>query len=175
MRLDARGLTLAEVLVAVALIGIGLVGVMVVVPIASYGLQEGAQVSTATFLAEQRLEEARNAPWQANPPNDCLGVGPTGPPTSMDCTRPAPTPCVAKTSCTTFPDEPSVPGYGGYRRILRVTDCGVAPGCGVGTGAVQDPNLRLVTVTVSFTPLTGAGVGTSQKSVTLQLLIAKRL
>src|SRR5688572_17148749 len=85
---NERGLTLAEILVAVAILGIGLVGLAVVVPIASYGVQEGSQLSTATFLAEQRLEQIRNAPWTGTPANDCVGTGANAPvvPAGVTCT-----------------------------------------------------------------------------------------
>ena len=77
MTLDARGLTLAEVVAAAMIVGIGLAGLMIVVPIGSFGLAEGNQLTTATFLAEERLEHVRNAPWTSSPDNDCVGIGPT--------------------------------------------------------------------------------------------------
>src|SRR6266852_2441256 len=71
---DQRGMSLAEILVACVIIAIGLVGLLSAVPTASYGIQEGQQLSTATFLANQRLEQARNAQWVATPVADTLGV-----------------------------------------------------------------------------------------------------
>jgi prepilin-type N-terminal cleavage/methylation domain-containing protein len=167
--LNDRGLTLAEILVALVIIGIGLVGLMSVVPVATYGVQEGNQLSTATFLAEQGLEWMRNADWTAAPANDCLGVGPSGPPISNQCNRQVSS-CSTGVQCTTFPDEPSVAGYQGYSRTYRVIDCG-ATAC----GGVVDSNLRLAIVSVSYRPLTGAGVAQRLKTVRLSLLIAKRL
>ena len=61
--LNERGLTLVEVLLAVAVIGAAVAGVGVIVPIASYGIQDGSQLSAATFLAEQMVERARAATW----------------------------------------------------------------------------------------------------------------
>ncbi len=166
-----RGMTIVEVLVAAAIIGIGLVGLMYVVPISSYGLSEGNQLSTATFLAEEKLEETRNAVWQATPADDCLGVSAGGAaPTSTTCTRTNPTACAPGTTCVTFSDEAGVAGYTGYSRTVRVADCGVGAGC----GGVTDSGLRLVTITVTYTPLTGFGVGTAGKSAILSLLIARR-
>src|SRR5262245_37390354 len=49
---ESAGFTLPEVLFAAAIIGIGLVGLMVVVPVGSYGVQQGNQVSTAAFLLD---------------------------------------------------------------------------------------------------------------------------
>ena len=71
---DDRGMTVAEILVALVIISIGLLGLASVVPISSYGIQEGNQMSTAAFLAEQRLEQVKTAVWEAQPAVDCLGV-----------------------------------------------------------------------------------------------------
>ncbi|PYN71260.1 MAG: hypothetical protein DMD90_00140, partial [Candidatus Rokuibacteriota bacterium] len=63
MTLNERGITLAEVLMATAMIGIGLVGLLTVVPISSYAVYEGNSLTTATFLANQKLEEIKNGVW----------------------------------------------------------------------------------------------------------------
>jgi prepilin-type N-terminal cleavage/methylation domain-containing protein len=176
MSSDERGLSLVEVLAAIALVGIGLTGLFAVVPISTYGIQEGSQLSTATFLAEQRLEEVRSAMWQASvPAHDCIGVGAVSAPTSNSCTRATPTLCTSGAPCVTYPDETSVPGYPGYRRTVRVIDCAGAPGCGTAPHTVTDANLRLVTVSVGYRPMSGVGApSTGTKSVDLHLLVAKR-
>lgn len=166
MLVNDRGLTLAEILVALAIVGVGLVGLLAVVPVATYGVQEGSQLSTATFLAEQGLEQVRNAVWTQVSDKDCLGVGPTAAPTSTRCDR---TPCTIGTLCTTFPDEPSVTGYPTYSRSVRVIDCGTTA-----CGGVVDANLRLAIVNVSYRPMTATGVAPTPKTVRLSLLIAKR-
>jgi prepilin-type N-terminal cleavage/methylation domain-containing protein len=174
---DQRGLTLVEILAAVAILGIGLTALLGVIPISAYGIHEGGRLSTATFLAEQRLEEVKSASWtSALPGHDCLGVGETSAPASTTCTRLTPAPCTAGHVCVTFPDEPDVRGFAGYGRSVRVTDCGAAPGCGVAPSAVIDANLRLVTVTVTYRPLTGVGAGgaTGSRPMSLHLLVAKR-
>ena len=169
-----RGITLPEILVATAIISIGLVGLAIVIPLSSYGVHEGNALSTATFLAEQRLEEVRNAAWTTTPTaNDCLGVGPTAAPTSSTCTRTQPTSCTGGTACTTYPDEASVASYANYSRNVRVTDCSATPS--VCTN-INSANLRLVRVTVSYRPISGVG-GTasgSSKSAVLELLVSKR-
>ena len=104
---DERGMSLAEILVACVIIAIGLVGLLSAVPTASYGIQEGRQLSTATFLANQRLEEVRNAQWTQCPTADTLGVSATA--------------SVAPTAggTTTFPDEsPMAAPYGDYTRTV---------------------------------------------------------
>lgn len=167
-----RGITLAEILVATAIISIGLVGLAVVIPLASYGVNEGNALSTATFLAEQRLEEVRNAAWATTPSaNDCLGIGPSGEPTSSTCTRTLPTACSSGTACTTYPDESAVTNYSSYSRNVRITDCSVTACAGI-----TNANLRLVRVTVSYRPISGVG-GTaagSTRSAVLELLVTKR-
>jgi prepilin-type N-terminal cleavage/methylation domain-containing protein len=58
---DERGMTLAEVLVATFIITIGLLAVLTAFPFAMSGVETGKQQSTATFLAEQQLENFRTA------------------------------------------------------------------------------------------------------------------
>ena len=170
MNLNERGFTVAEVLVAAAIIGIGLVGLMVVVPISSYGLSEGNQLTTATFLAEERLEQVKNAPWTSSPDNDCVGVGPAAAPTI-----PATKSCVngainLAAGVVTFADEANVAApYTNYSRNVRIQDCNVTPCTGI-----TNAGMRQITVTVSYRPLTGTGVATSNKAVTLTMLVAQR-
>ncbi len=170
MTLDDRGLTLTEVLAAAAIIGVGLVGLMIVVPISSYGLSEGNQLTTATFLAEERLEQVKNAPWTSSPDNDCVGVGATAPPTvpvTKICTRGT---ISLGAGAVTFGDEPSVAApYTEYARTVRIQDCNAAPCTGI-----TSAGMRQIIVTVSYRPLTGAGVAANHKSVMLTMLVAQR-
>lgn len=171
---DQRGMTIVEVLVAAAIIGIGLVGVMSVVPISTYGVYEGGHLSTATFLAQQRMEELRNAVWQETPANDCLGVsGGDVAPTSNSCTRTLPTACNSGTACNVSPDEANVPSYTGYSRTVRIANCATLAG---GCAGVTDANLRRVTISVRYLPLTGVGAsaGGTTKPVILVMDVARR-
>jgi prepilin-type N-terminal cleavage/methylation domain-containing protein len=163
---DQRGFTLVEILIAVAVIGIGLMALSSAIPIAAYGIQEGNQLSTATFLANQRLEQVRNAEWKAAQPPvaavDTLGVS------ASDATAP-----VGDGGGTTFSDEtPMEAPFKGYTRTVRIADCGVAPGC----SGIVDAGLRQVTVTVGYQPMTGVGLApaTTIKSVIVTMYIAKR-
>ena len=180
---NEHGLTLAEILVAVAVIGLGLVGLAVVIPISSYGVQEGNQLSTATFLAEQRIEQVRNAAWSASPvaaPPDCVGVSPggatpTGVATSTTCTRVADTStglaaCASGSTCDTYPDEATVTGFTRYGRTTRVLDCSAGAGC----AGINDATMRTVRVTVTYMPLTSSGVSPTAKTVTVDWLVARR-
>ena len=157
-----RGMTIAEVLIASAIISTGMVALSAAIPLASYGLQEGNQLSTATFLATQRMEQMRNARWEAGPPlADNLGISANG--------ASAP----VSGAVTTFPDEASIgEPYAGYSRAVRIMDCGAGAGC----SAVVNADLRQVTVTVSYRPMTGVGVApaTSTKSAVVTMYIAKR-
>ena len=177
---NERGLTLAEILVAVAIIGIGLVGLAVVVPISSYGVQEGNQLSTATFLAEQRIEQVRNATWTVTGPADCVGTSaggaaPTAAATSTTCARVADAStglaaCNSGVACTTYPDEATVTGFTGYSRTTRIIDCSAGAGC----AGVVDAAMRTVRVTVTYRPLTSSGVSPTTKRVTVDWLVSQR-
>ena len=159
--LDERGMTVAEILIAVAIIGVGLVALSSAIPLAAYGIQEG----------NQRLEQIRNAAWQAARPApavpavaavDKLGVS------SPDTAAP-----VGDGGVITFPDETPIGApYAGYTRTVRIRSCDVGLGC----GTIIHADLRQVTVTVSYRPMTGIGVapaGTT-KSAVVTMYIAKR-
>ena len=160
-RWDDRGITLVEVLVALAVIGVGLVSVAVLVPIGFLGLQEADRVSTATFLAEQALERARAVTWTDGPAIDCLGLsaGDT-PPVPVDAT------CHGVTS-TQFPDDST--GDPRYRRHVRITSCAMTVCAGMET-----PALRRIEVTVAYTPLTASGVSVRPKTIRLESLVAQK-
>jgi prepilin-type N-terminal cleavage/methylation domain-containing protein len=163
---NERGLTLAEILVATVIIAIGLVGLAVVVPVASYGVQEGNQLSTATFLAEQRIEQARNKVWTGNPLQDCLGVSSpstSAPATTADCAGTA-------AGAVSFADESPVAGFTGYNRTTRIIDCSTTT-C---AGLTNPANMRRVTVTVSYRPLTGSGVAVQDKNVSVEWVVTRR-
>ena len=159
---DESGMSLAEILVACVIIAIGLVGLMSAVPTASYGIQEGVQLSTATFLANQRLEQVRNATWVATPANDCLGISAssTAAPTSASCNGAA---------VTTFLDEsPMAAPYAGFTRTVRITNCALTS-----CGNVTDAELRQITVTVTYQAVTATGVG-GTKSAIVSMFMAQR-
>jgi hypothetical protein len=160
-------MSLAEILVACVIIAVGLVGLLSAVPTASYGIQEGRQLSTATFLANQRLEQVRNATWvqcPASATSDTLGVSASA--------SVAP----ALGAVITFPDEnPMAAPYGDYTRSVRITTVQPADAC---PGGVYGPNagLRQVVVTVSYRAMTGTGLSAAgtTKSAIVTMLIAQR-
>lgn len=56
---DERGFTLVELLVAMAVLGVGLVAVASGFSYGLAGVEAGKQQTTATFLAEHRLEQVK--------------------------------------------------------------------------------------------------------------------
>ena len=166
---NQRGMTLAEVMVALPIITIGLLALLSAIPLSTYAIQDGSQTSTATFLANQRLEQVRNARWMATCPAtpDNLGV-------SASSTA-APT----WGGTTTFPDENPIPTpqYAAYTRQVRITDSVASTTvCGV-TGAITGTyGLRTVTVTVTYQPLsaTGTNAVSGSRSVVVNMQIAQR-
>jgi prepilin-type N-terminal cleavage/methylation domain-containing protein len=165
---NPRGMTLAEVLVALPIITIGLLALLSAIPLSTYATQEGSQISTATFLANQRLDQVRNAQWMATcpPTPDDLGVSASS--------------TVAPTSggTTTFADEnPMAASYAAYTRQVRITDSVPSTTvCGV-TGAITGTyGLRTVTVTVTYRPLsaTGANAVSGSRAVSVNMQIAQR-
>jgi hypothetical protein len=154
-----------EILFAVTIISVGLVALASAIPLSTYGIQEGSQLSTATFLANQRLEQVRNARWQQGTPCvDSLGLSPSSTAAPVG-TCPG--------GGVTFADEsPLGAPYGGYTRRVRITPCDAGAPC---DGIVSD-ELRRATVTVAYRPLTGVGVsgpGTTKAAV-LTMYIARR-
>jgi len=162
---DQRGMTLAEVLVAVVIIMIALLALLSGIPISSYGIQEGNQLTTATFLANQRLEQVKAATWTACPDLDTIGLSASA------------TAAPVAGAVTTFPDEnPVAAPYTQYTRQVRITeltapqpDCATANANGVS-------GLRQVTVTVTYQPMTGVGVAAtgSTKSAIVTMWVAQR-
>ena len=156
---DQRGMTVPEILAAVVVIMVALVALASAIPLSAYGIQEGSQLTTATFLANQRLEQVKLKQWTEM--LDEVGV-------SASTTA---APQVAGT--TTFPDEsPVAAPYTQFARTVRITDCGTGAGC----GGVVDPWLRQVTVSVSYRPLTGQGQAAagSTKSAIVTLVVSRR-
>jgi hypothetical protein len=173
---NEQGFTLVEVLLAAFITTLGLVGLLAVIPFASFAIGDGYRLSTATFLAEQKLEEARHMPWSTIPNNDCLGVSAT--PTSAP-TVPAGKTCTLGTTTvnaggalTWFADQgtSSIPGFTGYSRVVRITDCG-ATFCNSG---ITSAALRKVDVTVTYRASNAVSVSSFSKPVTVTLMVAQR-
>lgn len=173
---NERGFTLVEVLLAAFIMTLGLVGLLSVVPVGTFATTDGYRLSTATFLANQKLEEVRNMPWRSVPANDCLGTSATA---SAAPTVPASKTCTLGTTTVNaggalpwFADQTTntITGFPGYSRNVRITDCGVAPGC----GGVTDATLRNVVVTVTYRAGTAVAVSSTDKPVTVRMMVTQR-
>ncbi len=147
------GFTLVEVLIALAILTIAVLGVAggvlvqsggiaASLPVGQAAVTRGYYVSTATVLAQQRQEQLKRLQYTVGPPAvDQFGAGPT----------PA-----------GFADEDfgSISGYPNFRREVRVQ-----------TG-VPGANMKTVTVTVRFNLPTQTG--TNQESLAVSTIIAAR-
>ena len=92
---------LLEAIAAAGIVALGLVAFLSGLPTAAMAVSEGAQLSTATFLATSRLEEVRRLAWSGGALEGFV-----------------------------FPDEPALAGpYSGYSRQVRIADCSAPPGC----------------------------------------------
>jgi len=167
---NQRGMTLAEVMVALPIITIGLLALLSAIPLSTYAIQDGSQTSTATFLANQRLDQVRNAQWLATCPAtvDTLGVSASSTAAPAD-----------GAAVTTFADENSIAApYAAYTRQVRITDSVASTTvCNVATGAITGTyGLRTVTVTVTYRPLsaTGTSAVSGPRSVAINMQIAQR-
>jgi prepilin-type N-terminal cleavage/methylation domain-containing protein len=134
------GFTLSEILVACAIISVGLVAVATGFGFGVDGVEAGRQQSTAVFLAEQRIEQAKE-----------LAMRQTG------------------LVQLTVANLPATEAYGSiagappsYRRTTTITT-----NPGGTTGARVD-------VVVFYRPVTGRGVLSTERSVSLSIFLANR-
>ena len=139
------GFTLAEIMVACAIISVGLIAVSAGFGYGIDGVEAGRQQSTAVFLAQQRIEQAKELAMRQ------MGL--------------------VQLTTTNLPGSE---GYGyissapsTYRRTTTITtDL-------TGTGALGTPGAR-VDVSVFYRPVTGRGVLATERSVSLSIFLANR-
>jgi len=175
------GMTLAEVLVALPIITIGLLALLSAIPISTYATQEGSQTSTATFLANQRLEQVRNARWTAVCQSDPVtGLTVAGAAVETDKVGVSASSTAAPTdpgATVTFADEsPMASPYAAYSRRVRITNSvAPAPTCDA-AGNMTGTGTRGVTVTVTYSPLsaTGKNAVSGPRSVAVNMEITQR-
>lgn len=134
------GFTLAEIMVACAIISVGLVAVATGFGFGVDGVEAGRQQSTAVFLAEQRIEQAKE-----------LAMRQTG------------------LVQLTVANLPATEAYG--------TIAGAPPRYRRTTAIVANPGGVLgarVDVVVFYQPVTGRGVLSTERSVSLSIFLANR-
>ncbi|MDP2701796.1 MAG: prepilin-type N-terminal cleavage/methylation domain-containing protein [Candidatus Rokubacteria bacterium] len=137
------GFTLAELLAAVFVISLGLVAVGAGFATAIQGVETSRQQTTATFLAEQRLEQV-HATALGNSLVACMGF--------------------ANITAACFPAQAysSITNAPGYRSTVTITDYIV-------NGNIAR---KRVDVEVFYRPIVAWGVLTAERSVRLSTLIA---
>jgi prepilin-type N-terminal cleavage/methylation domain-containing protein len=142
------GFTLAEIMVACAIISVGLVAVVAGFGYGVDGVEAGRQQSTAVFLAEQRIEQAKELAMRQTGLVQLIAANLTGTATE------------AYGSITGAPSR--------YRRTTAITTF-VA-----GTPAGSTFDGKRVDVVVFYRPVTGRGVLATERSVSLSIFLASR-
>ena len=65
----------------------------------------------------------------------------------------------------------AIANFNGYSRNVRVTDCAATPAL---CTTVSDAGMRLVTVSVTFQPMTTSSTAAAAKTVRVSMMIAQR-
>ncbi len=159
---DARGFTLVELLVAVALIMIGLVAVMQWFPLGTQGMDTGRKQSTAVFLGEQKIEQIKAWALGTGANQGFATVDPNG------ACRNAGNPCADDTLNT-------ISGYPEYSRtvIIACLDTTVVPAVVVGPPCPATSTARRIQVQVGYRGTSVRGGFTGANQVELATLIAQ--
>jgi type II secretion system protein I len=163
MTSNERGFTLPEVLVAVAIILVGLVAVASGFQYATNGVATGRGETVATFLAEQRIEQLKmvsmtnyNGPWPSGP---SLAAGST--------TEYCQSSNIGSTSSNC--QSTAITNAASYTRVTTIVD---NPG---GTGCNGAPNLcKRIQVRVTYRPVTSAGDASQTRTVDVYAVVAPR-
>ena len=134
---DQRGVTVVELLVAVLLLGVALIGLAASFPYALIGLAAGGFQTTATLLAQERIDEAKNMGWSQL----CTMVE-TDQPISVDVGG----------TVTDFP------GFTRTTAVEAVPPSGATPNCS--GAAPTGVTAAVVRVTVTFDPIYQTTVST---------------
>ncbi|MBI3030698.1 MAG: prepilin-type N-terminal cleavage/methylation domain-containing protein [Candidatus Rokubacteria bacterium] len=146
---DESGLTLVEILVAVAIIMIGLVAVMQWYPMGTAGVESGRRQSTGVFLAEQKIEQIKG--WALS---TC--TGPPGCAVQQGFAT-----VVQGGACCPNDAFNSIPGYPEYSRTVAIAN---------------DPlsaTRKVVRVQVQYRRVTTGAVLTGGTQVDIATLIAQ--
>jgi prepilin-type N-terminal cleavage/methylation domain-containing protein len=141
------GFTLAEILAAMALIGVGLVAMAAALQYGLSGIETGRGESAAVFLIEDRLEELKGlalVDWT----NPALQPG-----TTTEYCHPS------GVTCSGTPTDASL------RRTTTVV---------TGSGGTCSVHCKVISVAVFYRPLTGAGQLDQERRVDVLALFVSR-
>jgi prepilin-type N-terminal cleavage/methylation domain-containing protein len=145
---NQAGMTLVEVLVAIVIIGIGLMALLAAVPAGIGGMETGRQESTATYLAQDKMERIKS--WS-------LG---TSPQQGFGTILPGGTCFAAGQGACATENYGTIDRYPGYRRVVTVLADPGSPG-----------TRTRVTVQVFYTPR-GDNVQTAERQVSVSTMLA---
>lgn len=108
-----RGFTVAEVLAALGVLGIALIGVLFSMTWGATGVDASRRSTSALFLAEQRMEQVKAFAMSKSPAQGWTNL-----------------------TAAAFPAEGygTIPGHGDYRRTVTITD---SPGGAANTKQVE--------------------------------------
>ncbi len=163
MRTGQGGFTLTEVLVATFIIVIGLVAVASGFQFATAGVATGRGETVAIFLAEQRVEQLKNAAMTALTSSALLNSGATTEfcqATNIGATS---------TNC----QATAFTGVASYQRVTTIVDSGNGTTCG--TAPAAPPILcKRVHVRVAYRPVTSRGDVSQQRMVDVYTMLVPR-
>ena len=153
-----RGFTLAEVLVAVVIIMVGLVAVASGFQYATSGVATGRGETVAIFLAEQRVEQLKTvAMTNYDPPYPGLSLA-TGTTTTEFCSG---------STC----QATAITGTTSYTRVTTITDITTEAGRCTGVTPLLCKRIR---VTVTYRPVTSRGDVSQARTVDLFAIVTPR-
>jgi prepilin-type N-terminal cleavage/methylation domain-containing protein len=152
---NQAGMTLAEVLVAIVIIAIGLMALLAAVPAGIGAMQTGRQESTATYLAQDKME--RITSWS-------LSTSPNPVQQGFGTILPAGTCFTAGQGACATENYGTIAGYEGYRRVVTVL-------ADPGTPAPPNHTRTRVTVQVFYTSR-GVNTQTAERGVSMSTVLA---
>jgi prepilin-type N-terminal cleavage/methylation domain-containing protein len=165
-----RGFTLAEVLVAVSVILVGLVAVASGFQFATNGVATGRGETVATFLAEQRVEQLKTValrnyfgPWATGP--SLLGGTVAAPVTTTEYCQ---TSNIGSTGSNC--QSTAITRTASYTRVTYITDNPGGTGC-TGTAPLVCKRIR---VSVTYRPVTSRGDASQTRTIDVYAVVAPR-
>jgi prepilin-type N-terminal cleavage/methylation domain-containing protein len=170
-----RGFTLAEVLVAVFVILVGLVAIANGFQYATSGVATGRGETMATFLAQQRIEQLKTVamtnyegPWASGP---SLQGGTTlaAPVTTTEYCQ---TSNIGATSANC--QSTAISGTASYTRVTRIWDAGPALNLGAGCTGTAPLMCKRIHVSVTYRPVTSRGDVSQTRTVDVYAVVAPR-